>query len=88
MPREVVEQWLKHFREELPTVAFKCSTQKQANNLGRRELSQAADAALKGSECLGELALLLLAPWPCLAGWLAGWLAGCRGGRAPGRCMG
>lgn len=63
VPREVVEQWLKHFREELPTVAFKCSTQKQATNLGRRELSQAADAALKGSECLGELSSLVVRRW-------------------------
>lgn len=60
MPREVVEQWLKYFREELPTVAFKCSTQKQAANLGRRQLSQAAEAGLKGSECLGADALLHL----------------------------
>jgi len=36
VPRENVESWLKHLREELPTVAFKCSTQKQASNLGQR----------------------------------------------------
>ena len=29
VPREVAEQWLKYFREELPAVAFKSSTQKQ-----------------------------------------------------------
>ena len=29
VPRENVEQWLKFLREELPTVAFKCSTSKQ-----------------------------------------------------------
>ncbi|KAF6158920.1 hypothetical protein GIB67_012337 [Kingdonia uniflora] len=29
IPREVVEKWLKYLREELPTVAFKCSTKKQ-----------------------------------------------------------
>lgn len=28
--------WLKYLREELPTVAFKCSTQQQATNLGQR----------------------------------------------------
>ena len=27
VPKENVEAWLKYFREELPTVAFKCSTQ-------------------------------------------------------------
>jgi nuclear GTP-binding protein len=60
VPREVVEEWLKHLREELPTVAFKCSTQRQATNLGRKQLSSAADAALKGSECLGADTLLQL----------------------------
>ena len=30
VPREVAEQWIKYFREELPAVAFKSSTQKQA----------------------------------------------------------
>eukprot|EP00887_Chlorella_sp_A99_P007173 scaffold2.g7173.t1 len=60
VPREVVEAWLKYFREELPCVAFKCSTQKQAANLGRRQLSAATDAGLKGSECLGADALLHL----------------------------
>lgn len=29
VPREVAESWLKYFREELPCVAFKSSTQKQ-----------------------------------------------------------
>lgn len=29
VPREVAEQWLTYFREELPTVAFKANTQKQ-----------------------------------------------------------
>lgn len=60
VPREVAEAWLKYFREELPCVAFKSSTQKQAANLGRRQLSAAADAGLKGSECLGADALLQL----------------------------
>ncbi len=58
MPREVAETWLKYLREELPAVAFKCSTQKQGANLGQRrgglKPAQAADAALKGAECLGE----------------------------------
>ncbi|KAL0459310.1 UNVERIFIED_CONTAM: Guanine nucleotide-binding protein-like NSN1 [Sesamum latifolium] len=34
VPREAVEKWLKYLREELPTVAFKCSTQEQRSNLG------------------------------------------------------
>ena len=62
VPREVAEAWLKYFREELPTVAFKCSTQKQASNLGQRHLPKAssADTALQGSECLGANTLLHL----------------------------
>ncbi len=36
VPREVGERWLKYFREELPTVAFKCSTQQQDRQLGQR----------------------------------------------------
>ena len=32
------EQWLKYFREELPTVAFKCSTQQQGDKLGRKKM--------------------------------------------------
>ncbi|RYR36892.1 hypothetical protein Ahy_A09g041846 isoform A [Arachis hypogaea] len=34
VPREAVEKWLKYLREELPTVAFKCSTQQQRSKLG------------------------------------------------------
>lgn len=62
MPREVAEAWFKYLREELPTVAFKCSTQKQASNLGQRHLpkAQSADTALQGSECLGANTLLHL----------------------------
>ena len=62
VPREVAEAWLKYLREEVPTVAFKCSTQKQASNLGQRHLPKAnsADTALQGSECLGANTLLQL----------------------------
>lgn len=38
VPREVGETWLKYFREELPTVAFKCNTQQQADRLGRKRM--------------------------------------------------
>jgi len=34
VPEEVLEKWLKYLREELPTVAFKCSTQQQRSNVG------------------------------------------------------
>ena len=62
VPREVAEALLKYLLEELPTVAFKCSTQKQASNLGQRHLPKASssDSALQGSECLGASTLLQL----------------------------
>lgn len=36
VPREVGEQWLKYYRQELPTVAFKASTQQQGTGLSAR----------------------------------------------------
>lgn len=33
VPKEVVEKWLDYLRNELPTVAFKASTQHQVKNL-------------------------------------------------------
>eukprot|EP01024_Parvocaulis_polyphysoides_P008549 TRINITY_DN12541_c0_g1_i2.p1 TRINITY_DN12541_c0_g1~~TRINITY_DN12541_c0_g1_i2.p1 ORF type:complete len:580 (-),score=92.77 TRINITY_DN12541_c0_g1_i2:322-2061(-) len=57
IPAEVCEQWLKYFREEIPCVAFKCSTQKQSANLGHRPSSTANKSI---SECLGGDTLLQL----------------------------
>lgn len=33
VPKEVVERWMKYLRNELPTVAFKSSTQSQSQHL-------------------------------------------------------
>ena len=75
MPREVAEAWLKYLREELPTVAFKCSTQKQASNLGQSRAPKGGrgrgrgrasrqkggpSLAMQGSDSLGAEALLQL----------------------------
>ncbi|KAK9837475.1 hypothetical protein WJX81_005030 [Elliptochloris bilobata] len=62
VPREVAGAWLTYLREELPAVAFKCSTQEQAANLGQRRLPAAAVAGrgLAGAECLGAETLLQL----------------------------
>ena len=38
VPRENVEAWLKHLRNEFPTVAFKASTQTQTKNLVRKNV--------------------------------------------------
>ncbi|KAL0284219.1 UNVERIFIED_CONTAM: Guanine nucleotide-binding protein-like NSN1 [Sesamum angustifolium] len=54
VPREAVEKWLKYLREELPTVAFKCSTQEQRSNLGWKSGSKAGKTgkASKGNDLL------------------------------------
>ncbi|KAK4441519.1 Guanine nucleotide-binding protein-like NSN1 [Sesamum alatum] len=65
VPREAVEKWLKYLREELPTVAFKCSTQEQKSNLGWKSAPKAGKAGksnnlLQTSDCLGAETLIKL----------------------------
>lgn len=62
VPREAVEKWLKYLREELPTVAFKCSTQEQNSNLGWKSSSKAVKTGslLQTSDCLGAETLIKL----------------------------
>jgi nuclear GTP-binding protein len=62
VPREMAEQWLKYLREELPTVAFKCNTQQQRTNLGRKSFAKATENVdvLQGSDTLGAETLLQL----------------------------
>lgn len=62
VPKKVVEAWLGYLREEIPTVAFKSSTQKQTQNLGRRSASSSQNAAsfAQGSQCLGADILIQL----------------------------
>ncbi|XP_061353321.1 guanine nucleotide-binding protein-like NSN1 [Gastrolobium bilobum] len=61
VPREAVEKWLKYLREELPTVAFKCSTQQQRSNLGWKSSKKAKSSnILQLSDCLGADTLLKL----------------------------
>ncbi|TKY53580.1 Guanine nucleotide-binding protein NSN1 [Spatholobus suberectus] len=61
VPRESLERWLKYLREELPTVAFKCSTQQQRSNLGWRSSKTAKSSdTLQLSDCLGADTLLKL----------------------------
>ncbi|XP_075642397.1 guanine nucleotide-binding protein-like NSN1 [Castanea sativa] len=62
VPREAVEKWLKYLREELPAVAFKCSTQEQRSNLGWKSSSKAAKPSnlLQTSDCLGADTLIKL----------------------------
>ncbi|KAI3526517.1 hypothetical protein L1887_05774 [Cichorium endivia] len=62
VPREAAEKWLKYLREELPAVAFKCSTQKQKSNLGWKSSKAAKKTTnlLQTSDCLGAETLLKL----------------------------
>ncbi|CAL1411979.1 unnamed protein product [Linum trigynum] len=62
VPREAVEKWLKYLREELPAVAFKCSTQEQRSNLGWKSSSKTAkpNNLLQTSDCLGADTLIKL----------------------------
>ncbi|XP_057957361.1 guanine nucleotide-binding protein-like NSN1 [Malania oleifera] len=61
VPREAVEKWLKYLREELPAVAFKCSTQEQRSNLGWKSTAKAAKPSnLQTSDCLGAETLIKL----------------------------
>ncbi|EXC24184.1 Guanine nucleotide-binding protein-like 3-like protein [Morus notabilis] len=62
VPREAVQKWLNYLREELPAVAFKCSTQEQRSNLGWKSSSKAAKTSnlLQTSDCLGADTLLKL----------------------------
>ncbi|XP_015892243.3 guanine nucleotide-binding protein-like NSN1 [Ziziphus jujuba] len=62
VPREAAEKWLNYLREELPAVAFKCSTQEQRSNLGWKSSSKAAKTSnlLQTSDCLGAETLIKL----------------------------
>lgn len=61
IPRENLDQWLKYLRVSLPAVAFKSSTQNQANRLGRRKLGKKRESMIQSNTCFGaELLLSLL----------------------------
>ena len=62
IPSENLRAWLKYLRNEFPTVAFKASTQKQKNRLGRinKDILNATESMLKSSKCIGANALMKL----------------------------
>lgn len=62
IPRTNMIEWLKFLRHQLPTIAFKCSTQSQRSHLGQSSTPVTAAGAelLAGSECLGGETLLRL----------------------------
>ena len=62
IPRDNLSKWLKYLRNELPTIAFKASTQKQNSNLSRSKVNilQSSDQLLESSKCLGADILMKL----------------------------
>lgn len=52
IPREVAVQWVKHLRNEFPTIMFKASTQSQRENLGQ---TNAAGSGTYGADSLVQL---------------------------------
>jgi nuclear GTP-binding protein len=55
VPKSNVEKWLKYLRRQLPTIAFKASTQEQQRSLGR-----AGHAMVATSKCIGADLLMSL----------------------------
>ncbi|XP_028303075.1 guanine nucleotide-binding protein-like 3-like protein isoform X3 [Gouania willdenowi] len=60
--KDIIEKWIKYLRNEFPTVAFKASTQQQARNLKRSNVSvtQATVELLSSSACIGADSLMKL----------------------------
>ncbi|KAI6192176.1 CP-type G domain-containing protein [Aphelenchoides bicaudatus] len=58
VPKDNVKQWLAYLRKQLPTIAFKASTQEQKNKLGRFTSS---NLHCESSKCIGaDLVMKLL----------------------------
>jgi nuclear GTP-binding protein len=65
IPRKVAVKWLEYFRKEFPTIAFKASTQKQKQNLGRASkdslsATRDGDNTQGDQSCMGADSLLQL----------------------------
>eukprot|EP00052_Salpingoeca_macrocollata_P000885 m.22749 g.22749 ORF g.22749 m.22749 type:complete len:608 (+) comp10941_c0_seq1:108-1931(+) len=58
VPKEVVQAWLVHLRRELPTIAFKASTQTQKSNLAQSSKDTISDVS--DSQCYGASTLIKL----------------------------
>ena len=62
VPKENLTAWIARLRRELPAVAFKSSTQRQASRLGRLPLSASAatESQMRTSKCVGAATLMSL----------------------------
>lgn len=75
VPKEIVEKWLEYLRNELPTVAFKASTQHhQVKNLTRCKVpvDQASESLLKSKACFGAENLMRVLGNYCRLGEIRG----------------
>lgn len=52
VPKENIKKWLEYFRLELPTIAFKASTQEQSNKLGRYNSANLTNSGIT-AKCIG-----------------------------------
>ncbi len=59
VPKAVVDKWLSYLRNEMPTVAFRASTQ-GGGTLGQARVTATAANSVATSECLGGASLLQL----------------------------
>jgi len=56
VPRHAAEAWLAYFRDELPTVAFKCATSAGGASAGRKQMPRSGAGGAEGvggGECVG-----------------------------------
>ena len=62
VPKDNLENWLKYLRCQLPTIAFKASTQSQGSRLGQSSLSvkKSTDSQMQTSKCVGAGTLTAL----------------------------
>ena len=62
VPKDNLESWMKYLRSELPSIAFKSSTQSQGSKLGHSKLdiAQSTDEQLQTSKCVGAQTLMAL----------------------------
>lgn len=61
VPKEILAKWLKYLRRTVPAIAFKASTQKQKQKLGRRKVKKNwSQQETQVSPCVGAEVLMSL----------------------------
>lgn len=61
VPKEILAKWLQYLRRTVPAIAFKASTQKQKQKLGRRKVKKNwSQQETQVSACVGAEVLMSL----------------------------